>query len=105
MATCIITGIRARERGPSRVPRANPPIGSRAGLRPGPGATRMPDRIAPDPHALDASPICGALHAWPPLTIQVASQSPLEPLWDQLVRRYHYLGYQKLLGHRLKYLA
>jgi SRSO17 transposase len=87
------------------VPRANPPIGSRAGLRPGPGATRMPHRTAPDPHALDASPICGALHTWPPLTIQVASQSPLEPLWDQLVRRYHYLGYQKLLGHRLKYLA
>ena len=65
----------------------------------------MPDRTAPDPHALDAAPICGALHAWPPLTIQVASQSPLEPLWDALVRRYHYLGYQKLLGHRLKYLA
>jgi len=65
----------------------------------------MPDRTAPDPHVLDASPICGALHAWPPLTIQVASQSPLEPLWDALVRRYHYLGYQKLLGHRLKYLA
>ncbi len=65
----------------------------------------MPDRTAPDPHAIDASPICGELHAWPPLTVQVASQSPLEPLWDQLVRGYHYLGYQKLLGHRLKYLA
>jgi SRSO17 transposase len=47
----------------------------------------------------------GELQAWQPLTIQVASQSPLEPLWDQLVRGYHYLGYQKLLGHRLKYLA
>jgi SRSO17 transposase len=65
----------------------------------------MPDRTALDPHAIDASPICGELHAWPPLTVQVVSQSPLEPLWDQLVRGYHYLGYQKLLGHRLKYLA
>jgi hypothetical protein len=65
----------------------------------------MPDRTAPDPHAIDASPICGELHAWPPRTVQVVSQGGLELLWDQLVRRYHYLGYQKLLGHRLKYLA
>ena len=65
----------------------------------------MPDRIAPDPHVLDASPICGDLRAWSPLTLQVVSQSPREPLWDQLVRDYHYLGYQQLLGHRLKYLA
>ena len=35
----------------------------------------------------------------------MASHSPAEPLWDQLVRGYHYLGYQRLLGHRLKYLA
>ena len=100
MITCTITGIRARERGPSRVPRAHLPIGSCAGPRLGPGATRMPDRTAPDPHTIDASPICGALHTWPPLTVQVASQSSLEPLWDQLMRRYHYLGYQKLLGHQ-----
>jgi SRSO17 transposase len=65
----------------------------------------MPDRTAPDPPALDASPLRGELQAWRPLTVQVVSQSPLEPLWDALVRRYHYLGYQKLLGHRLKYLA
>ena len=31
--------------------------------------------------------------------------SELEPLWDQLVRSYHYLSYQKLIGHRLKYIA
>jgi len=95
------------------LPRANPPIGSRAGLRLVSGAFSMPDHreagrtghTALDEVPIDASPICGELHVWPPLTIQVASQSSLEPLWDQLVRRYHYLGYQKLLGHRLKYLA
>ena len=65
----------------------------------------MPDHTALDPHTLDTSPLCGALHVWPPLTVQVASPGPLEPLWDALVRGYHYLGYQKLLGHRLKYLA
>ncbi len=35
----------------------------------------------------------------------MASHSPAEPLWDRLVRGCHYLGYQRLLGHRLKYLA
>lgn len=95
------------------MPRANPPIGSCAGLRLGTGAFSMPDHreadrtghTTPDEGPLDVSPICGELQAWPPLTVQVVSQSPLEPLWDHLVRGYHYLGYQKLLGHRLKYLA
>src|SRR4030067_166019 len=105
MTACILTDIRARERGPSRLPRTEPSLGSCGGLRPGPGATRMADRPTPDEVAIDTSPLCGALQTWPPLTVQVASQSPLEPLWDQLVRGYHYLGYQKLLGHRLKYLA
>jgi SRSO17 transposase len=65
----------------------------------------MPDDSAADEFAIDTSPICGALHAGPPVTVVAASSAPVEPLWDQLVRRYHYLGYQKLLGHRLKYLA
>jgi SRSO17 transposase len=62
-------------------------------------------RIAPGGSPIDTSPIRGELHAWPPLTVQVASQSSVEPLWDQLVRGYHYLGYQRLLGRRLKYLV
>lgn len=62
-------------------------------------------RIAPDAAPLDTSPIQGAVHTVPPVTVAVASHSPLEPLWDLVVRDYHYLGYQKLLGHRLKYLA
>jgi len=39
------------------------------------------------------------------MSLHVASHSEMEPLWDRLVRGYHYLGYQRLLGHRLKYLA
>jgi len=113
MAAGNITGIRARERGPSRLPRENPSVGSSGGLRLVPGALSMLDhrgagrtvRTAPDEVPIDVSPICSDLQAWPPLTVQVASQSPLEPLWDQLVRRYHYLGYRRLLGRRLKYLA
>jgi len=29
----------------------------------------------------------------------------LEPLWDKLVRQYHYLGHRKMPGAQLKYLA
>jgi len=54
---------------------------------------------------MDTSPVRGAVHTLPPITVAVASRSAVEALWDQLVRGYHYLGYQKLLGHRLKYLA
>ena len=62
-------------------------------------------RTAPDEDHIDSSPIRGAVHTVPPITVAVASHSPAEPLWDRLVRGYHYLGFQKLLGHRLKYLA
>jgi len=54
---------------------------------------------------IDTSPIVGSVHELPAVTLQVASQSNLEIVWDQLVSRHHYLGYRKLLGHRLKYLA
>jgi SRSO17 transposase len=63
-------------------------------------------RLVPDnPALLDTSPIQGAVHTVPPIRVEVASHSALEPLWDRLVRGYHYLGYRRLLGHRLKYLA
>jgi SRSO17 transposase len=64
-----------------------------------------PLRPAPDERSIDASPIRGAVHTLPPIRVAVASGSAVEALWDQLVRGYHYLGYRKLLGHRLKYLA
>lgn len=50
-------------------------------------------------------PFRGPLHSFAPVKLEVANHSSREPLWDSLVRQYHYLGYQKLLGHRLKYLA
>jgi len=47
----------------------------------------------------------GTLKSLRPITLELVSGSDLEPVWDYLVKQYHYLGYQKLLGHRLKYLA
>jgi hypothetical protein len=49
--------------------------------------------------------LCGSLKSLRPITLELVSGSDLEPVWDYLVKQYHYLGYQKLFGHRLKYLA
>lgn len=54
---------------------------------------------------IDTNPIVGTIDALPADELRVASHSNLEIVWDELVRRHHYLGYQRLLGHRLKYLA
>jgi len=52
----------------------------------------------------NTTPISGSIESFT-VDIKIASHSSFEPVWDQLVSRYHYLGHKKLLGHRLKYLA
>jgi len=54
---------------------------------------------------LDKVPICGKLNDFAPVELELVSGSDWEPLWDHLVKSHHYLGYQRLLGHRLKYFA
>jgi SRSO17 transposase len=54
---------------------------------------------------VDTEPMTGKLSDFAPVTIKLISGSGLEPLWNQLVSSYHYLGYQNLLGHRLKYFV
>jgi len=54
---------------------------------------------------VDTEPMTGKLSDFTPLAVELISRSALEPLWDQLVSSYHYLGYQNLLGHRLKYFV
>jgi SRSO17 transposase len=49
--------------------------------------------------------LIGNLNDFLPVTLKLVSGSELEPVWDYYVKQFHYLGYQKLLGHRLKYLA
>lgn len=56
-------------------------------------------------HTINTEPIAGDLKRLGPVTLKLANAQALESLWDQLVSQYHYLGYRKLLGHRLKYLA
>jgi SRSO17 transposase len=54
---------------------------------------------------VDTEPMVGPLAAFLPVSLKLVSHTSQEPLWDQLVRRHHYLGCRKLLGRRLKYLA
>jgi len=54
---------------------------------------------------VDTSPIAGKLSHLSAVTVDLISGSDWEPIWDQLVSNHHYLGYQRLLGHRLKYFA
>ena len=49
--------------------------------------------------------ISGTLSDFAPVEIEMISGSNWEPVWNKLVNRHHYLGFQRLLGHRLKYFA
>jgi hypothetical protein len=40
-----------------------------------------------------------------PLRLHKVDETPQEPLWGHLVREFHYLGYQSMIGCRAKYLA
>jgi SRSO17 transposase len=55
----------------------------------------------PKPHEI----LWGSLKSFRPVTLELVSGSDWEPVWDHLVKKYHYLGYRRLFGHRLKYLA
>lgn len=67
---------------------------------------KLKNKIIPEfSTEIHAKPIVDQLSNLAPVSIKLISGSELEPQWDQLVRRYHYLGYQRLIGHRLKYIA
>ena len=54
---------------------------------------------------IDTEPVVGSLKDLGLISLKLVSWTKLEPFWDYFVRRYHYLSYRRLLGHRLKYLA
>jgi len=54
---------------------------------------------------LDTHCMSGSVSSHKAVSIEIVSSSPLEELWDELVQTHHYLGYRKLIGRRLKYLA
>ncbi|MCL2026780.1 MAG: IS701 family transposase [Leptospirales bacterium] len=53
----------------------------------------------------DKTPIECTLPELQPLKFVLASKTPLEPVWDYAVSEYHYLGYDMMIGPRLKYVV
>jgi SRSO17 transposase len=58
-----------------------------------------------DDFTLDTNALTGNLQDYMPLEIAIVNNSDLEPIWDYMVRSYHYLGCEKMIGPRIKYLV
>ena len=54
---------------------------------------------------VDQQPLVGKVKEFQPLDIVLVRTPEMEQLWDYLVRTWHYLGYQKMIGPRVKYLV
>lgn len=55
--------------------------------------------------SIDTTPIECSLSDLGDIRFEIVSGSPLGPLWDILVRKYHYLGHKNIAGKQLKYLV
>jgi len=47
----------------------------------------------------------GKLYEHQPIEIHKINGTSEEAIWDEMIRRYHYLGYDKMIGQRIKYLV
>jgi SRSO17 transposase len=53
----------------------------------------------------DETPMFGSVEEYGPITMEVVNKTRLEALWDDLIRKHHYLGFGKMIGQNVKYLA
>jgi len=54
---------------------------------------------------IDQDDLNGSLKSILPIRLVRVDKGIEESTWDELVRAYHYLGYEKMIGQRIKYLA
>jgi|WetSurMetagenome_2_1015567.scaffolds.fasta_scaffold21999_2 hypothetical protein len=54
---------------------------------------------------IDQAPLTGSLSEFAPPILEQVRNTPLEPLYNSLIARYHYLGYRQIVGSHLKYIA
>lgn len=54
---------------------------------------------------LDTSPLVASVGELDPIRVEAVDHTPWEPIWNEAVRRFHYLGHRKMLGARLKQLV
>ena len=47
----------------------------------------------------------GKLHEYQPIQIIRVNRTEHEAIWNETVKKYHYLGYDKMIGQRVKYLV
>jgi len=57
------------------------------------------------PVEIDQSPITGTIRNLAPPSVELVRNSSLEPLYNSLIDRHHYLGYRQIVGAHLKYIA
>ncbi len=62
-------------------------------------------RTVKEPVLIETRPLAGNLRDFQPIIISLVSNTDLEPVWDYMVKTYHYLGYHQMIGPRIKYLA
>ena len=74
-----------------------PPSVSKKGRR----QRRLALSAASDPR----EPVQGSVRALEPLIFQRVEMGPLSSLWNELIQRYHYLGYRPLCGAQMRYLV
>jgi len=58
-----------------------------------------------DPTTVDTAPVIGSLADLEPITVVAVDDTPWEPLWNHLMRTYHYLGHKKMPGCQMKQMA
>lgn len=51
------------------------------------------------------TPLIGKPSEFQPVSIQLARNTSLEPLYNSLVQQHHYLGYKQIVGNHLKYIT
>ncbi|HEY0725811.1 MAG TPA: Druantia anti-phage system protein DruA [Pyrinomonadaceae bacterium] len=69
--------------------------------RGGRGQRRFELSAASDPR----EPVQASVRALEPLVFQRVEKGPLSSLWNELIQRYHYLGYRPLSGAQMRYLV
>ena len=79
------------------------------------GLVRLPPRIRtshndkrlwlPALVKIDQTPMQRSLCEFDPPALQLVRNTSLEPLYNSLMARYHYLGYRQIVGSHLKYMA
>ena len=66
---------------------------------------RRQRRLALSAASNPREPVQGSVRALEPLIFQRVEMGPLSSLWNELIQRYHYLGYRPLCGAQMRYLV